>query len=128
MKESNRAKRRDQKQDFLKIERYALTLKRGRRRRLKEEPESIRKHYRAGNGPAESYPGKRNNSARLGARCVATNPECKGAQIFQTSHRQIAEVGRRDLLAAAELYFLHKIRLNFRALKASHPSPQAPVS
>jgi len=55
----------------------------------------------------------------FGERSVATNPECKGAQIFQTSHRQIADVGRQSLFAAAELYFLHKIRLNFRAHKAS---------
>jgi len=63
-----------------------------------------------------------------GERSVATNPECKGAQIFQTSHRQIADVGRQSLLAAAELYFLHKIRLNFRAHKASQTAPQAPAS
>ena len=63
-----------------------------------------------------------------GERSVATNPECKGAQIFQTSHRQIADVGRRVPLTAAELYFLHKIRLNFRALKASQTAPQAPAS
>ena len=128
MKEWKPRQEARQETRFFKIERYALTLKRGRRRRLKEEPESIRKHYRAGNGPAESYPGRRNNSARLGTRCVATNPECKGAQIFQTSHRQIAQVGPRGLLAAAELYFLRKIRLNFRALKASHPALQPPVS
>jgi hypothetical protein len=64
----------------------------------------------------------------FGNRSVATNPECKGAQIFQKSHRQIADVGRRDLLTAAELYFLHKIRLNFRALKASQPARIAPGS
>ena len=38
--------------------------------------------------------------------------KCEGAQIFQTSHRQIAEDGRGVLLTAAGLYFLHKIRLN----------------
>jgi hypothetical protein len=63
-----------------------------------------------------------------GTAVCATNPECKGAQIFQKSHRQIADVGRRGLLTAAELYFLHKIRLNFRALKASQPALKAPVS
>jgi hypothetical protein len=112
---------------FFKIERYALTLKKGRRP-IEGKPESIRKHCRAGNGPAEIYPGKRKHSACKGTRSVATNPECKGAQIFQTSHRQIADVGGRGLLIATELYFLHKIRLNFRALKASQPAREAPVS
>src|ERR1051326_7772573 len=91
-------------------------------------PESIRKHCRAGNGPAEITQTDSNYGVLFGERSVATNPECKGAQIFQTSHRQIADVGRRVPLAAAELYFLHKIRLNFRALKASQPAPQAPAS
>lgn len=55
-------------------------------------------------------------------RWVATNPECEGAQIFQTSHKQIAEAGRRARLAAAELYFLHKIGLNSEHLSPVHRS------
>jgi hypothetical protein len=72
--------------------------------------------------PRGKYPDSRKSWRLFGHRSVATNPECKGAQIFQKSHTQIADVGRRALLTAAELYFLHKIRLNFRALKASQPA------
>jgi hypothetical protein len=46
-------------------------------------------------------------------------PGMQGAQIFQTSHRQIAELGGRGLLVAAGPYFLHKIRLNLPALEPS---------
>ena len=53
---------------FFKIERYALTSKRGRRQ-TEGKPEG-----------SESITGQ---VTALRKRCVATNPECKGAQIFQ---------------------------------------------
>jgi hypothetical protein len=62
---------------------------------------------------------------RIVDRRVATNPECKGAQIFQKNHTQIAELGRRGLFARAELYFLLKIRLNLPALESSQTALQA---
>jgi len=93
---------------------------------MKKKAGEYQKAYRAGNGPASIQAGVAPGPED---RWVATNPECEGAQIFQTSHRQIAEPGRRALFAAAALppqyaqkrrapgalYFLHKIRLNLRA-------------
>jgi hypothetical protein len=112
---------------FFKIERYALTLKE-RAPADRREAGEYQKALPGRERPRGNHPGKSKHSACKGTRSVATNPECKGAQIFQTSHRQIADVGGRGLLLATELYFLHKIRLNFRALKASQPAREAPVS
>ncbi|HMC30663.1 MAG TPA: hypothetical protein VKL99_07485 [Candidatus Angelobacter sp.] len=105
------------------IERDALTLKRAP---ALEEAGEYQKAWPAGNGPAETYQAGAFTALARAVRWVATNPECKGAQIFQKSHRQIAEVGRRSLLMATGLYFLHKIRLNFQALEFSQRTLQAP--
>ncbi len=65
--------------------------------RKEESRREFREHDRAGNGPADCR--------------VATTPECIGAKIFQTSHRQSAEVPRRDIPPDAFVCFLHKIKL-----------------
>jgi hypothetical protein len=54
--------------------------------------------------------------ARLKVRWVATNPECKGAKIFQTVISRFESLTGEVHSPQAGLYFLRKMRLNFPAL------------
>ena len=86
------------------------------RRHLEEAGEYQKKHVRAGNGPAESKLKPARLQPGLEFPLCGHKPGMQGAKIFQTSHRQMAQLGGRGLLASAGPYFLHKIRLNLRAL------------